>query len=108
MSIGLFGIQWQVIESVAQHGTAPVYEIERPTGHWPRGRGAPSPVRVPAAEWGVVARIVTGPHDAHRQDPHVPMRHDTGRVLTPLYVKTLVQAAWMISWRARKSVMTRW
>ena len=30
------------------------------------------------------------------------------QVLTPLYVKTLVQAAWMISWRARKSVMTRW
>ena len=29
-------------------------------------------------------------------------------VLTPLYVKTLVQAAWMIPWRARKSVMTRW
>ena len=28
--------------------------------------------------------------------------------LTPLYVKTLVQAAWMIPWRARKSVMTRW
>ena len=28
--------------------------------------------------------------------------------LTPLYVKTRVQAAWMISWRARKSVMTRW
>ena len=30
------------------------------------------------------------------------------RALTPLYVKTLVQAAWTISWRARKSVMTRW
>ena len=30
------------------------------------------------------------------------------KALTPLYVKTLVQAAWMISWRARKSVMTRW
>ena len=30
------------------------------------------------------------------------------RLLTPLYVKTLVQAAWMIFWRARKSVMTRW
>ena len=30
------------------------------------------------------------------------------RVLTPLYVKTRVQAAWMSSWRARKSVMTRW
>ena len=28
---------------------------------------------------GVVARIVTGPHDANRQDPHVPMRYDTGR-----------------------------
>ena len=32
----------------------------------------------------------------------------TERALTPLYVKTLVQAAWTISWRARKSVMTRW
>ena len=31
-----------------------------------------------------------------------------GLALTPLYVKTLVQAAWTISWRARKSVMTRW
>ena len=28
---------------------------------------------------GVVARIVTGPHDATRQDPHLPMRYDTGR-----------------------------
>ena len=28
---------------------------------------------------GVVARIVTGQHDAHRQDPHLPMRYDTGR-----------------------------
>ena len=28
---------------------------------------------------GVVARIVTGPHDVHRQDPHRPMRYDTGR-----------------------------
>ena len=27
----------------------------------------------------VVARIVTGPHEAHRQDPHRPMRYDTGR-----------------------------
>ena len=30
-------------------------------------------------ETGVVARIVTGPHDANRQDPHLPMRYDTGR-----------------------------
>ena len=28
---------------------------------------------------GVVARIVTGPHEANRQDPHRPMRYDTGR-----------------------------
>ena len=28
---------------------------------------------------GVVARIVTGPHDADRQDPHLPMRYDAGR-----------------------------
>ena len=29
--------------------------------------------------YGVVARIVTSPHDAHRQDPHRPMRYDSGR-----------------------------
>ena len=28
---------------------------------------------------GVVARIVTGPHDAHRQDSYLPMRYDAGR-----------------------------
>ena len=28
---------------------------------------------------GVVARIVPGPHEAHRQDPHLPMRYHTGR-----------------------------
>ena len=28
---------------------------------------------------GVVARTVTGPHDAHRQDPHLSRRYDTGR-----------------------------
>ena len=32
-----------------------------------------------AADRGVVARIVTGPHDAHRQDSYLPMRYDTGR-----------------------------
>ena len=25
------------------------------------------------------SKIVTGPHDATRQDPHRPMRYDTGR-----------------------------
>ena len=38
-----------------------------------------SGLKVLAAMLGVVARIVTGPHDAHRQDPHWPMRYDTGR-----------------------------
>ena len=28
---------------------------------------------------GVVARILTGPHDANRQYSHLPMRYDTGR-----------------------------
>ena len=28
---------------------------------------------------GVVARILTGPHDANRQDSHLPIRYDTGR-----------------------------
>ena len=28
---------------------------------------------------GVVARILTSPHDANRQDSHLPMRYDTGR-----------------------------
>ena len=31
------------------------------------------------AKGGVVARILTGPHDANRQDSHLPMRYDTGR-----------------------------
>ena len=45
---------------------------------------------------------------ARNADAHefLTARHQTA--LTPLYVKTLVQAAWMIPWRARKSVMTRW
>ena len=33
----------------------------------------------PAAALGVVARILTGTHDANRQDSHLPMRYDTGR-----------------------------
>ena len=41
-------------------------------------------------------------------DPLNPEDSEVQTALTPLYVKTLVQAAWMISWRARKSVMTRW
>ena len=41
-------------------------------------RGAPAR-DPPAAHVGVVARIVTGPDDATRQDPHWPMRYDTGR-----------------------------
>ena len=33
----------------------------------------------PAPPLGVVARIVIGPHEAHRQDSYLPMRYDTGR-----------------------------
>ena len=39
---------------------------------------SPEPVAL-AAFTGVVARIVNGPHEANRQDPHLPMRYDTGR-----------------------------
>ena len=35
--------------------------------------------RVSGSWVGVVARILTGPHDANRQDSHLPMRYDTGR-----------------------------
>ena len=37
------------------------------------------PTKTASLSRGVVARIVTGPHDAHRQDPHRPIRYDTGR-----------------------------
>ena len=47
----------------------------RSAAHGPCREPHPSPV----SGGGVVARIVTGPHDAHRQDPHLPMRYDTGR-----------------------------
>ena len=43
------------------------------------GYGLPVGSRFVATPTGVVARIVTGPHDANRQDPHRPMRYDTGR-----------------------------
>ena len=39
---------------------------------------------------------------------HLPLVDILVEALTPLYVKTRVQAAWMSFWRARKSVMTRW
>ena len=43
----------------------------------PRKSGPPVCLRAPTR--GVVARILTGPHDANRQDSHLPMRYDTGR-----------------------------
>ena len=36
---------------------------------------------------GIVARIVTGPHDANRQDPHLPMRYDAGRARAVIRLK---------------------
>ena len=56
------------------------------------------------------ARKVIVGVDTHKH-VHVAVAIDSWGIrlaLTPLYVKTLVQAAWTISWRARKSVMTRW
>ena len=52
-----------------------------PTGYSCNNASAPPRATRPALRppRGVVARIVTGPHDAHRQDPHLPMRYDTGR-----------------------------
>ena len=57
----------QLVEYLAQHAQAT-----------PRG-GRPHPARTAAPPLGVVARILTGPHDANRQDSHLPMRYDTGR-----------------------------
>ena len=60
--------------------------VENPRWGYTRIRGALSNLGLEIARntvkrilHGVVARIVTGPHDAHRQDPHLPMRYDTGR-----------------------------
>ena len=60
---------------------------------------------------GPVPRGARGRGDRHGQllrDSSVVGGAGPRGALTPLYVKTLVQAAWTISWRARKSVMTRW
>ena len=54
--------------------TGPIHLIVDSTGLPIVGQGAWA-----VATHGVVARIVTGPHDAHRQDPHRPRRYDTGR-----------------------------
>ena len=48
----------------------------------------PSARDVPA-RLGVVARIVMSPHDAHRQDPHLPMRYDIGRPRAVIRFKIL-------------------
>ena len=46
---------------------------------WGQTGYAPGEFRTLHAIAGVVARILTGPHDANRQDSHLPMRYDTGR-----------------------------
>ena len=72
--------------NVRQHGTTgerPVDRFERderealrPMASRPYQRVGVQPAAAPT---GVVARIVNGPHEANRQDPHLPMRYDTGR-----------------------------
>ena len=49
-----------------------------------------------------------GPRFSGGQKANKPFLLKLLPVLTPLCVKTLVQAAWVSVWRARKSVMTRW
>ena len=70
---------------------APTEGARRATGVGAEGAAAGTGGLAPGQRWsasrkrdvvlrrGVVARIVTGPHDAHRQDPHLPIRYDTGR-----------------------------
>ena len=57
----------QLVEYLAQHAQA------TPRGARPTGTAAPRT----APPLGVVARIVTGPHEAHRQDSYLPdaIRH---------------------------------
>ena len=49
-----------------------------PAAHGWSFRLRPLP-RTATPSHGVVARIVTGPEDGDRQDPHLPMRYDHGR-----------------------------
>ena len=53
---------------------------------------------------GVVARILTGPHDANRQDSHLPMRYDTGR---PSAGHAAPPAAGIHATTPRRAVSTR-
>ena len=76
---------------VKRAGSALTEGARRATGVSADGAAVGSGALAPGRRWsasrkrdvvlrlGVVARIVTGPHDAHRQDPHWPMRYDTGR-----------------------------
>ena len=59
--------------------SAEVLEVLTPVWHVKAQTARRVRERIRAVLEGVVARIVTGPHDANRQDPHLPMRYDTGR-----------------------------
>ena len=62
-------------------------------------------------DWSAVSALISAgvDVDSARADGATALLWTTHwEALTPLYVKTRVQAAWMSSWRARKSVMTRW
>ena len=86
--------------------------VEYPTRHArdPTARALPPTPRRAA---DTTPERFSQPHVASRRrsrvsDTSAPTPRDICKALTPLYVKTRVQAAWMSSWRARKSVMTRW
>ena len=60
-------------------GDMPPIRLAHRSARFPARSGRRGARHCPSAPEGVVARIVAGPHDAHRQDPHLPMRYDTGR-----------------------------
>ena len=66
-------------KAISDDGFVSEERILRPAGHSGRASRQRSLPRTPTPSHGVVARIVPGPHEAHRQDPHRPMRYDTGR-----------------------------
>ena len=63
-------VQEELDAALGAAKSARVGETRQGYRHWSRERTLTT---------GVVARILTGPHEANRQDSHLPMRYDTGR-----------------------------
>ena len=72
---------------ISEVTTADVLAILTPIWHTKPATARRVRQRIGAVMKGVVARIVPGPHDAHRQDPHWPMRYDTGRPISVIRLR---------------------